>query len=149
VFNWEEFEKLCGIQSTLMEMCAWFDCDDVTLERAVKEKYGMPFAEVFARKRGVGKVSLRRRQFQAALDGEVSMMIFLGKQYLDQSDKKEIRGSWQNPYANMSDEELQRENDRLRELDAKSQRTLTPVREVAEIGSAVNDETIINQSEPA
>lgn len=135
VFDWEEFEKLCGIQSTLMEMCAWFDCDDVTLERAVKEHYGMPFEEVFKRKRGRGKVSLRRRQFQAALDGEIAMLIFLGKQYLDQADKKEVTGAWKNPYANMTDEELRIEHERLKQIEAfkDSQNQLPEPKDVIEL----------------
>ncbi len=135
VINWDEFEKLCGIQSTLLEICSWFDCDDVTLSKYVLEHYGMPFSEVFKRKRGKGKVSLRRRQFQAALDGEVSMLIFLGKQYLGQTDKKEIKGMWQNPYLHMTDEELLRETERLKGLESSvDTKALAPVREVIDVG---------------
>lgn len=39
-----------------------------------------------------GKVSLRRRQFKAADDGNATMMIWLGKQYLGQADKQEVTG---------------------------------------------------------
>lgn len=133
--DWDEFEKLCGIQSTLMEMCAWFDCDDMTLERAVMRQYGMPWSEVYKRKKGKGKISLRRRQFQAALDGDTAMLIFLGKQYLEQADKKEVSGSWKNPYANMTDEELRLEHERLKQIEAfkDSQCILPEPKEVIEL----------------
>ena len=39
---------------------------------------------------GEGLASLRRRQFKAANEGNATMLIWLGKQYLGQSDKQEI-----------------------------------------------------------
>jgi len=44
---------------------------------------------------GVGKglASLRRRQFKAAEDGNATMLVWLGKQYLGQTDKQEIAAS--------------------------------------------------------
>ena len=37
----------------------------------------------------MGKISLRRAQFEKAIGGNVAMMIWLGKQHLDQRDKIE------------------------------------------------------------
>ena len=37
-------------------------------------------------------MSLRRKQFETALAGNVTMMVWLGKQYLGQKDKTEITG---------------------------------------------------------
>ena len=37
----------------------------------------------------MGKISLRRAQFEKALGGNVAMQIWLGKQHLDQKDKIE------------------------------------------------------------
>lgn len=37
-----------------------------------------------------GRASLRRMQFQSAQKGNITMQIWLGKQYLGQSDKREI-----------------------------------------------------------
>lgn len=85
-----EFEKLCSLQCTLSEFCAWFDCDDNTLNRWCKENYdGMTFSEIFTIKRGIGKISLRRHQFQLA-EKNPTMAIWLGKQYLDQHDEVQI-----------------------------------------------------------
>ena len=88
----EEFEKLCGIQCTLVEISAWFRCTEDTIETWAKATYGVTFSEIYKQKRGVGKISLRRRQYQVAVnDGNPTMLIWLGKQYLDQSDKNESK----------------------------------------------------------
>jgi hypothetical protein len=46
---------------------------------------------------GNGRASLRRRQFKAADAGNATMLIWLGKQYLGQSDKQLIGGDEDNP----------------------------------------------------
>lgn len=83
----EQFEKLCSLQCTLEEFCCYFDCDNKTLENWCKKKYKMNFSDIFKIKRGTGKISLRRKQFEVALDGNPTMLIFLGKNMLNQSDK--------------------------------------------------------------
>ena len=47
--------------------------------------------EILKRGYDTGLMSLRRAQFAKALDGNPTMMIWLGKQYLGQSDKLEHR----------------------------------------------------------
>jgi len=84
------FENLCGLQCTKLEFCDWFDVEDDTLESWCKRTYKKGFSEVFARKRGKGKISLRRMQWQNAEKGNTAMLIWLGKQYLNQTDKQEI-----------------------------------------------------------
>lgn len=85
VIDQTEFEKLCGLQCTITEMCAFFNCDDMTLSKWCKETYGKSFSEVFKVKRGNGQVSLRRSQFRLA-EKNAAMAIWLGKQYLDQRE---------------------------------------------------------------
>jgi len=90
--NWSEVDKLCEIQATAEEIAVWFKCSPDTLSRACRAEKGKGFAEYLAEKRGRGKVSLRRKQFNLALRGNVTMLIWLGKQWLDQSDKREVSG---------------------------------------------------------
>ena len=87
--QWEELDKLMQMQCTEIEICGWFELDDKTLTKLIKEKYNMSFSELFGQKRGKGKVALRRAQMQLALKGNPSMQIWLGKQYLEQKDKHE------------------------------------------------------------
>lgn len=86
--NQIEFEKLCGLQCTQEEICGWFGVCSDTLESWCKRTYEMNFSEVFKEKRGVGKISLRRAQFRLA-EKNANMAIWLGKQYLGQSDRGE------------------------------------------------------------
>ena len=74
----EEFEKLCGLQCTKLEICDFFDVTDKTLERWCKETYQAGFSEIFSVKRGKGKISLRRMQWKLA-EKNAAMAIFLGK----------------------------------------------------------------------
>jgi hypothetical protein len=50
------------------------------------------FSDVITKGRENGKTRLRKKQIEVALAGNVSMLIFLGKNMLGQSDKQEISG---------------------------------------------------------
>lgn len=86
----EEFEKMCEIQCTLTEIATVLGCSEDTIERWCKRTYEKTFAEAYKKFSDGGKMSLRRMQFRAAEQGSVSMMIWLGKQWLGQSDKQEV-----------------------------------------------------------
>lgn len=83
-----DFESLCTLQCTKEEICGFFDVSDKTLENWCKRTYSEGFSEVFKKKRGKGKISLRRAQFRLA-EKNANMAIFLGKNYLGQTDKIE------------------------------------------------------------
>ena len=88
--NQEVFEKLCELQCTQDEICGWFDVTDKTLNSWCKRTYKSTFSEVFAQKRGKGKIALRRYQFQMAKKN-ASMAIWLGKQWLGQTDQMKLQ----------------------------------------------------------
>jgi hypothetical protein len=85
----KSFEAMCAYQCTIEEICAFMGVSDKTLTRWCKETYGRPFSEIFRQKREIGKVSLRRKQWHLA-DKSASMAIFLGKNYLGQTDRQEV-----------------------------------------------------------
>jgi hypothetical protein len=88
--DWDQFEKLCALHCTLIEIAEFFDCSEDTIERHVKTKYKANFADVFKRKSSKGKISLRRKMFETAMSGgkgATTMMIWLSKQQLGMSDK--------------------------------------------------------------
>lgn len=87
-----DFEKLCALQCTQEEICSWFDVTDKTLQAWCKRTYKEGFSEVYAKKREKGKISLRRAQFRLA-EKNAAMAIFLGKNYLGQSDKVEYEST--------------------------------------------------------
>lgn len=81
-----EFEALCSVMCTEREICAYFNVSHDTINRWCHQEYGCTFTEAFEQKCMYGKVSLRRLQYQSAENGNVPMQIFLGKQWLGQSD---------------------------------------------------------------
>jgi len=84
----EQFEKLCSLMCTLDEMASFFKCSSDTIERWSERTYKKGFAEVYKTYSAIGKMSLRRTQFRLA-EKSTAMAIFLGKQYLGQTDKIE------------------------------------------------------------
>lgn len=90
VIDKDLFEKLCGLQCTLREFEFALDVSRKTLLKWCKATYNESFSTVFGKKRQAGIISLRRVQFQLA-EKSAAMAIFLGKQYLGQTEKD----SWQ------------------------------------------------------
>lgn len=82
------FENLCGIQCTKEEICSVLDVSEKTLNSWCNDIYGENFSLVFNKKRENGKSSLRRTQWKLA-EKNTTMAIWLGKQYLNQTDKLE------------------------------------------------------------
>lgn len=88
--NQKQFESLCMIQCTQEEICAVLDVDHKTLDSWCKETYENSFSHIFAEKRAGGKASLRRNQWKMS-EHNPTMAIWLGKQFLGQTDKQEIK----------------------------------------------------------
>ena len=101
--DWEEFEALCAIQATLREMAIVFGCSEDTIQRAVKKHYKENFSVVFGEKRLRRFVSLRRRIWQSALNGNVTLLIFLAKQYLGMADQVVVKLPGQPPHRDKPD----------------------------------------------
>lgn len=81
----EELEKLAAMQCTASEIAAWFNCTRETIQRRLNKP---EYRDTLEKGRGKGMVSLRRTQFRLA-ETNAGMAIFLGKNYLGQSDKTE------------------------------------------------------------
>lgn len=88
-FDKKQFEALCGMWATQSEICSFFNTTDKTLSKWCIREYGLTYSEVYKKYAEVGNVSLRRAQLKKALEGNTTMLIWLGKQYLNQTDKVE------------------------------------------------------------
>jgi AraC-like DNA-binding protein len=71
--------KLAKILCTDEEIAAVLNCSSDTLVRR--------FAEPLEKGRQFGRQSLRRKQYQLAMKGDRTMLVWLGKQYLGQQDR--------------------------------------------------------------
>lgn len=91
----EEFKALCRVQCTLNEIASYFDCSPATIERWCVKHFKMTFAETFQRFRGKGHTSIRRKQYQKAMEGDSQMLKHLGEMWLGQRSKMDIGGELQ------------------------------------------------------
>jgi len=80
--DYETVEKLASIHCTQDEIASFLGCSVKTLQRD-KE-----FCRLYKKGMDEGRMSLRRTQFKLA-ERNPAMAIFLGKQYLGQTDKVE------------------------------------------------------------
>jgi hypothetical protein len=69
------------VGATTLEIAEFVGCSPDVLERR--------FADVLRKKRSSMRLRLRRAQIRMAMEGNVTMLIWLGKQYLGQSDRPE------------------------------------------------------------
>jgi hypothetical protein len=81
-----ELEKLCQLSCTDEEIAAWFGTSTRTIERRRKEP---KFAEIMARGKAKGRISVRRMQMKLLEQGNATMGVWLGKQLLGQRDQIE------------------------------------------------------------
>lgn len=119
--NWEEVQRMASIQCTVDEIAFVLGMGDNCLRSRCKKEHGCDIGEYITRYAAHGKESIRRLQFKCAQgdyvikrvtttnrDGQTrveevfaepnaGMLIFLGKNYLGQSDKQErevsVKGS--------------------------------------------------------
>ena len=96
------FEKLCGLFCTLDEIAGFFDCSEDTIERWCKREYKQSFAEISAKKRGLGKISLRRAGLELAKKN-AAVHIFYCKNYLGMTDSVAIESKSNGQLADLID----------------------------------------------
>lgn len=77
-------ENLAKIQCTQEEIAQMIGVSTRTLQRDEE------FCRIYKKGMDQGKMSIRRQQFKSAESGNVTMQIWLGKQYLNQRDRSEI-----------------------------------------------------------
>ena len=78
----KKVEQLASFGCTNTEIAQFFGCDESLIRKS--------YSENLTKGRDKGKIRLRQMQWKAAERGNTSMLIWLGKQILGQSDKQEI-----------------------------------------------------------
>ena len=87
--DFTKLNSMCAIHCTGEECAAILGMDYDTLNRRLKQEGHGGFTDYFRIKGTNGKMSLRRKQFELAMTGNPTMLIWLGKQWLGQDDKME------------------------------------------------------------
>lgn len=89
--NPTQFERMCQIQCTCDEISHVLGVCRKTLYNWCVREYGMNFESIYEIKSAGGKVSLRRKMFEMAInDNNPTMLIWLSKQHLGMRDKNEV-----------------------------------------------------------
>ena len=89
IIDWKKVDQMCAIHCTGEEQAAILGIDYDTLNRACHRVHNCSFADYFKQKASSGKMSLRRKQYTAAMDGNTTMLVWLGKNWLGQTDQVE------------------------------------------------------------
>lgn len=87
--NWKAVDAMCLHHATHREISSFLGVSEDTLSRAALREHGVSFADYCSEKRLAANIALREMQWQFAAKGNPALLIFLGKQYLGQSDKVE------------------------------------------------------------
>ena len=75
----EQVEKLASFGCTNTEIASFFGCSSDLIEKS--------YSEFLTKGRDKGKIKLRQLQWRSAEKGNTSMLIWLGKQLLGQTDQ--------------------------------------------------------------
>ena len=78
----KQVEQLASFGCTNTEIASFFGCDESLIRKS--------YSQYIAKGKDSGKIRLRQYQWAAAKKGNVAMLIWLGKQMLNQTDKQEI-----------------------------------------------------------
>lgn len=88
--DWNKVDKYLQAQCEGTAIASLLGIHPNTLYEACKEKHKMNFSEYSAIKKAEGVELLKAKQYQTAMEGNVTMQVWLGKQYAGQKDKSEV-----------------------------------------------------------
>jgi hypothetical protein len=88
--DYKTLDGLCKLQCTGEECASVLEISYDALTDALRRDGHDGFPEYFKKMGSGGKASLRRMQWRAAEGGNATMQIWLGKQYLSQTDKTDL-----------------------------------------------------------
>lgn len=82
------FKELCKMQCTQLEICSVLNVSDEKLLQWCRKTYKVNFDVIAKVFRSEGNASLRRRQWMNAQSGDTKMLMWLGRNWLNQTDKQ-------------------------------------------------------------
>lgn len=89
VIDWDKVDQHLQARCSGAAIARQLGIHSNTLYQRCKEDKGVEFVTYQQEKRAEGDDMLRLAQFKEAVKGNTSMLIWLGKQYLEQKDKSE------------------------------------------------------------
>jgi len=86
--GWDQLDAMI-IWASQEYCCEKLGVNTDTLTKKIKERYGLSFSEYKSKRQEPMRINLLKKQYDVAMSGNVSMLIWLGKQHLGQSDKQD------------------------------------------------------------
>lgn len=91
-FDWDKLNAILQYGAKLVDAADIMDVHPCTVSEKIKTKFKMSFPEYRDKKMSKVRVGLAQKQVEVAMSGNVTMLIWLGKQWLEQTDKQELSG---------------------------------------------------------
>lgn len=88
--DWDMVDNFLKAQCDGVGIASYFGVAPDTLYRLTKERYNIGFDDYRRQKQSEGCELLRAKQFQSAMAGDKTMLVWLGKQYLHQREKTDV-----------------------------------------------------------
>ena len=89
--NWARVDSALKAGANGVQVAAMLGISFDTLSRRTNEEKNADFADYMREKREAGNEELLKAQYEGAIGGDRGLLIWLGKQRLNQTDKKEIK----------------------------------------------------------
>ncbi len=86
--GWDQLDALI-VWASQEYCCEKLGVNTDTLAKYIKEKHNCSFSEYKRKRQEPMRINLLKKQYDVAMNGNVSMLIWLGKQHLGQKDKIE------------------------------------------------------------
>lgn len=91
--DWKLADELLESGCLGTEVAARFNMHPDTFYRRVEEKFGMGFTAYQQIKRCDGMANIKHKQYQKALTGDNTMLVWVGKTYLGQKEEQNVSAS--------------------------------------------------------
>ena len=88
-FDMEVVEAFGAVKASYRFMADYFGCSLKTIDRRMQDEDGS-FCLRYKKGLAKTKYNLSKKQIEIAMTGNVTMLIWLGKQLLEQTDKQEV-----------------------------------------------------------
>lgn len=85
--DWRKFDLMCKVDVTKMDIAEAFGCSTESIARIVQRERGMTFGSYKTQKAGYARAEILHKQMDLAMNGNPTMLIWLGKNLCGQTDK--------------------------------------------------------------
>ena len=93
IIDWAKVDKMLQAHCDGVGIAGLLGIHPNVLYKACEEEKKCNFSEYRQLKQSEGKELLRQKQFSVAMVGDKTMLVWLGKNYLSQSDRQEVEHS--------------------------------------------------------